>query len=93
MRSMLVHPTDKTPKERQCGKIYHITFNNDPKQTCVGESKLPLGVRFKEHIKLDRPTGVSEHCLNTGHNVSITNTKVPERKLDWHRRMANDAQL
>ena len=62
----------------------HIIFNDDPKQTYVGESKLPLSVRCKEHIKLGRPTGVGEHCLNTGQSVSITNTKILERKLDWH---------
>ena len=55
MRSMLVHTKDKTPKERQCGTIYHITCTNDPKHTYVGESKQPLGVRFKENTKLDRP--------------------------------------
>ena len=33
MSSMLVHPKNKTPKERQCGTIYHITCNDDPKHT------------------------------------------------------------
>ena len=51
----------------------------------------PLGVRFKEHTKLDRPTGVGEQCLNTGHSVSITNTKVLERELDWHKRKVKEA--
>ena len=85
MRSMLVHPKDKTPKERQCGTIYHITCNDDPKHTYVGELKRPLWVRFKEHTKLDRPACVSQHCINTGHSLSITNIKVLERGLDWHR--------
>ena len=51
----------------------------------------PLEFRFKEHTKLDKPTGVGEHCLNTGHSVSITNTKVPERELDWHRHKVKEA--
>ena len=64
MSSMLAHPKDKTLKERQCGTIYHITCNDDPKHTYIGESKWPLGVRFKKHTKLDRPTGVvGKHCL------------------------------
>ena len=71
--------------------IYHITCKDDPKHTYVGESKRPLGVRFKEHTKLDRPTGVGEHCLNIGPSVSITNTKVLERELNWHRRKVKKA--
>ena len=66
-------------------------FPDDPKHTYVGESKRPLGMRFKEHTKLDRPTGVGEHCLNTGHSVSITNTTVLEKELDWHRRKIKEA--
>ena len=85
------NPEDKTPKEKQCGPIYHIICNDDRKHTYVGESKWPLGVGFKEHTKLDRPTGVGEHCHNTGHSVSITNTKVLERKLDWHRHKVKEA--
>ena len=87
MKSMLVHPKDKAPNERQCETIYHITYIDDPKHTYVGKSKQPLGVRFKKHTKLDRPSWVSEHCLKTGH----TNTKVPERELDWHRRKVKEA--
>ena len=62
-RSMLVHPDDKTPKEKQCGPIYHIICNDDPKHTYVGESKWPLEVSFKEHTKLDRPTGVANTAI------------------------------
>ena len=80
---MLVHPTDKSQKERKCGTIYHITCNDDPQHTNEGELKRHLGVKFKEHIEKDKPTGVREHCLNTGHSVSITNTKVLEKELDW----------
>ena len=82
---MLAHPKDKTPLENQYGTIYHITCNDDAQHTYLGES---LGLRFKEHTKLDKPT-VDKHCLNTGHSVSITNTKALERELDWHRGQVN----
>ena len=57
LRSKVVHPKDKTPLKNKCGTIYHITCDND---TYIGESKRPLGVQFKEHLNLDKPTGVGE---------------------------------
>ena len=57
IRSMLVHPKDKTPKEKLCGTIYHISCDDDILHTYIGETKRPLSVRFKEHCKLDKPTG------------------------------------
>ena len=53
---------DKTPKEKLCGTIYHITCDDDTLHTYIGETKIPLSVRFKEHCKLDKPTGVGDHC-------------------------------
>ena len=79
------------PKEGQWCTVYNITYNDDHKHTYVDESMWPLEFRFKEHTKLDKPTGVGEHCLNTGHSVSITNTKVLERELDWDRRKVKKA--
>ena len=61
IRSMLVHPKDKTPQDKLCGTIYHITCDDDTHHTYIGETKRPLSVRFKEHCKLDKPTGVGDH--------------------------------
>jgi len=91
LRSKLVHPKDKTPTEHQCGTIYHITCDNDHGHTYIGESKRPLNQRFKEHRNLDHPTGVGEHCLATGHSVSIQNVKVLAREKQWHRRKVKEA--
>ena len=91
MRSILVHPKDKTPKDKKCGTIYHITCDNDSSHTYIGESKRPFGVRFKEHTKLDRPTAVGDHCLATGHSVSIKNTKILAREQDWLKRKVKEA--
>ena len=91
IRSMLVHPKDKTPKERQCGTIYHITCDVDPTHTYIGETKRPFGTRFKEHTKLDKPTRVGDHCNATGHSVSMENTKILEREQDWLRRKVKES--
>ena len=77
LHSKLVHPKDKTPMEQQCRTIlYHITCDNDPDHTYIGETKQPLHQRFKEHRNLDYPTGVGDHYLATGHPISIQNVKT-----------------
>ena len=91
LRSKVVHPKDKTPLENKCGTVYHITCDNDPTHTYIGGSKRPLGVRFKEHLNLNKPTGVGEHCLATGHSVSKNNIKVLCREQEGHRRKVKEA--
>ena len=73
----VVKPKDKTPLENKCGTMHHITFDNDPTQKYIGESKRP---RFKQRLNLDKPTGVGEHCLPTGHSVSKNNIRVAENR-------------
>ena len=93
-RSMLVHhvhPKDKTSKEKLCGTIYNITCDDDTLHTYIGETKRPLSVRFKEHCKLDKPTGVGDHCNATGHSVSMDNLRVLDREQDWLKRKVKEA--
>ena len=85
LRSKVVHPNDKTPLENKCGTIYHITCDNDPTHTYIRESERPLGVRFKEHLNLDK------HCLATGRSVSKNNIRVLSRQQEWHRRKVKEA--
>ena len=91
LRSMIVHPKDKTPKERQCGTIYNITCDIDSSHTYIGETKRTLSQRFKEHTNLDKPTGVGDHCRATGHSVSMKYTKVLTRESNWHKRKVKEA--
>ena len=58
LHSMVVHPKDITPKEHQCGTIYNISCDIDSSHTYIGETKRILSQRFKEHINLDKLTGV-----------------------------------
>ncbi|KAK2187420.1 hypothetical protein NP493_166g04035 [Ridgeia piscesae] len=46
LRSMVVHPEDRTPKEHQCGTIYNITWDIDSSHTYIGETKITLSQRF-----------------------------------------------
>ena len=76
----------KTSKGKLCSTIYHITCDDDTHHTYIGVTKRPLSVRFKEHCKLDKPTGVENHCNATGHSVSMDNLKVLDREQDWMKR-------
>ncbi len=84
-------PKDKTPLEDKCGTIYHITCDNDPTNRYISESKQSLRVRFKEHLNLEKPTGVGEHYMATGHSVSKNNIRVLSREQEWHRRKVKEA--
>ena len=66
-----------------CGVIYEIACDQDPEHVYTGETKRPLGKRFKEHTNLTIPTGVGDHCNATGHSVSFDNTKVLTREPQW----------
>ena len=46
---------------------------------------------FKEHCKLDKPTGVGDHCNATGHSVSMDNLRVLDREQDWMKRKVKEA--
>ena len=87
LRSMVVHPKDKRPKEHQSGTIYNI----DSSHTYIGETKRTLSQRFKERTNLDKPTGVRDHCRGTGHSVSMNNTKILTRESNWHKRKVKEA--
>ena len=91
LRSILVHPKDKTPKDKKYGVIYEITCDQDPAHVYIGETKRPLGKRFKEHTNLTIPTGVGDHCNATGHSVSLDNTKVLTREPQWTKRKVKEA--
>ena len=67
--------TRETRRRKKCGVIYEITCDQDPAHVHIGETKCPLGKRFKEHTNLIIPTSVGGQCNATGHSVSLDNTK------------------
>ena len=78
---MVVHLKDQTLKQHQGGNIYHITCGNNSRHTYIGETKRTLSQRFKEHMNLDKPTGVGDHCLAIGHSVWLS-TKLAQEKSE-----------
>ena len=92
LRSLLVKPKDKTPIEKKCGVVYHITCDTCD-QTYIGETARSLSTRFKEHSSTERSilTAVGEHCKNTGHSISWENIKVLSGESNYWRRKIKEA--
>ena len=54
IRSILVHPKDKTPDTNKCGVVHKFSCPQCT-DTYVGETCRSLGTRFKEHSRLKLP--------------------------------------
>ena len=91
IRSILVHPKDKTPDENKCGVVYKITCDQNSNHTYIGETKRSLGTRVKEHQKYDHPTAVGEHCIASGHSISLHKSKILCREADWTQRKIKES--
>ena len=65
-------------RKTRSGVKYDITCDQDSAHVYIGETKRPLGKRFKfkEHTNLTIATGVGD----SGHSVSLNNTKVLTRE-------------
>ena len=57
----------------------------------IGETKGPLSIRFQEHCKLDKQTGLGDHGDATGHSVFMDNLNVLDREQDWMKRKVKEA--
>ena len=87
LRSILLHPKDKTPDLKKCGVIYQLQCPQCPEQY-VGETGRTLETRLKEHFKLASPrTAVGEH----EHPISQDNVKVIAREDHTLRRKIRES--
>ena len=89
--SLLVKPKDQTPKESQCGLVYHIMCQSC-NHTYIGETGRNMGVRFKEHTtRKNTNSAVKEHLEATNHRCSMENVKILEREENWYKRKVKEA--
>ena len=58
IRSLLVHPKDKTPDLQKCGVVYQIACPQC-QHLYVGETGRPLATRMKDHTTPQHPTNSS----------------------------------
>ena len=79
LKSLLVHPKDKSETHRKCSTVYSVKCDNCDMEY-VGESGRTVGVRHKEHTDGKHSSGVWDHIQATGHTCSIKNVKVLDRE-------------
>ena len=85
IRSLLVHPKDKTPDLQKCGVVYQITCPQYPHLYVVA-------TRMKDHTSHNtKPTAVGDHCREHGHVISKNNVEVLAREEGWFKRKVCEA--
>ena len=98
LRSILVHPKDKSEKGDITGSVYHIPCAGG-RQECqdfyMGETERSLWTRFLEH---KRPSSVDTsevakhlHVDTCGHTVDFKDAKVLDRDQRWLERGIKEA--
>jgi hypothetical protein len=86
IRSLLVHPKDKTPAAKKCGVIYNVKCP-ECNETYVGESARSLETRMGDHKKNYGPlTAVAEHRLHHHHTIETKDADVIGREEVWGKR-------
>lgn len=91
IRSLLVHPKDKTPDSKKCGVVYQIDC---PKctDTYIGETIRKLETRVSDHRKqVGDLTAVGEHTKNHQHRITTDNARVLAREQHFWKRKIREA--
>ena len=91
IRSLLVHPKDKTPDLQKCGVVYKITCPQC-QHLYVGETGRTLATRMKDHTSHNsQPTAVGDHCREHGYAINKNNVEVLAREEVWFGRKVREA--
>ncbi len=94
IRRTLVAPKDKTPPQQACGIVYQIGCG-DCKATYIGESGRQLRTRLQEHKKSvaagNSSSALSEHQLDSRHNINWDSTRIIDRETEYFPRKVREA--
>ena len=90
IRSMLVHPKDKTEKQDKCGVVYQVPCASCP-STYIGETARSMGKRYEEHAKSDKESAVREHTLSSGHSISFEDVRILACETHYNSRKIREA--
>ncbi len=91
VRSLLVHPKDKTKNDQKWHVIYKISCS-DYDETYIREKGRTLGCRMREHASQREPTTAGgEHISMKRHNIADEEVKVLAREPNTWRRKINEA--
>jgi len=78
LRSILVHPKDRTPTEKKTGVVYDITCN-DCGEHYIGETGRTLEKRLGEHQK-QTTSAIREHQSQANHEIDWEGVKILDRE-------------
>ena len=94
IKSLLVHPKDKTPDMNKCGVVYEIACP-ECDEKYIGETARAMSTRLKEHLKPKAIlSAVAEHCLDQGHNIKKENVKIIAREDHlWRRKIKESIEI
>ena len=91
IRSLLVHPKDKTQDLQKCGIVYKIT-SPQCQHLYVGETGRTLATRLKDHTGHNsQPTAVGDHYREHCHVINKNNVEVLAREEGWFKRKVREA--
>ena len=90
LRSILVHPKDKTPDHKKCGVVYEIECSECTAQY-VSETARTLETRMKDHLKQKFPrTAVGDH----EHPIKMDDVKVIAREDNmWRHKIRESIEI
>ena len=89
IRSILVHPKDKTPDAQKCGLVYQVACPECP-LTYIVETGRMLDTRMKDHLNYRNPlTAVGEHCVHEHHKITKDSDRVLAREAKGERSHRN----
>ena len=96
IRSLLVHPKDKTPDSDKCGIIYKINCP-DCEETYIGETGRAMHARLKEHKRTTGNTAltaVGEHIQHHKHNIEMEHVQIINREEHfWNRKIREAIEI
>ena len=88
IRSRLVHPKDKVPKEHKCGIVYHVKCQ-DCNANYVGETARALNARLKEHRQ--PPSHIGQHLQEQQHQFQDNDVAILHQEANWFKRGVAEA--
>ena len=91
IRSILVHPNDKTPDAQKCGLVHQVGCPECP-LAYIGETRRMLSSKMRYHLSLWNPlTAVGEHYAHEHHKITKDSVKVLAREDIWLKRKVREA--
>ena len=96
LRQKLVHPKDKTPKDKQNNIVYGFRCqDNGCEETYIGETKQTLGKRMYQHRRASTSgcgdSAVYSHLNSANHSFDNRDVIILDRESRWFERGVKEA--